>query len=105
MLQMLNVLTEGMLFAQMEKFENFFINGAEVLAEIDTSGCIEFGTTNGQTIIIYDLAEDGRKHIRYECCFSILFDLPVIQNVYGRDGKLYEYKFDKWYHRAETMMA
>lgn len=96
MLQMLTELTKGWFFEPMEKFKNFFFNGEEVARLIDLDGCVEFGSTNGQTFIIYDTVRN-LKHIRYECYFTTVFDIPVIENVYSENGKLYEYDFDKCY--------
>lgn len=104
MLQMLAELTKGWFFEPMEKFKDFFYNGEEVAKLIELGGCVEFGSTNGQTFTIYDTVEN-RKHIRYECCFTTIFDIPVIQNVYGDNGKLYEYDFDKCYDELEAVAA
>lgn len=102
MLQMLSELTKGWFFESIEKFSVYFINASEVIKKIDISNCVEFGSTNNQTFNIYDIS-DGRKHIKYSCCFTTLFDLPVIQNVYAADSKLlYEYDFEKWYNIAES---
>ena len=101
MLQMLAELTKGWFFMPMSEFEDYFLNGAEVLKAIDANGCVEFGTTNGQEILIYDLADNGRKHIRYSCSFTELFNLPVIENAYSKQGNEYScFNYDKWYFKA-----
>ena len=102
MLQMLSELTKGWFFKPMEKFKDYFINASEVLEKINVSDCVEFGSTNNQTFNIYDIS-DSRKHIKYSCCFTTLFDFPVVQNVYDINGKLlYEYDFETWYRIAES---
>ena len=101
MLQMLAELTKGWFFMHMSEFEDYFLNGAEVLKAIDANGCVEFGTDNGQEILIYDLANDGRKHIRYSCSFTELFNFPIIENAYSKQGNEYTgFNYDKWYFKA-----
>lgn len=58
----------------------------------------EFGTLNGQELLIYEIdPADNRKHIKYSCSITHIYGKLVLQNVYSADGKLYEYDFDRIY--------
>lgn len=102
MLEMLFELTKDMWYEPMEKFVDIVYNAAEIIPLIDTENCVEFGTNNSQTLLIYDIV-DNRKHIKYSCSITHIFDKLVIQNVYSKDGKIYEYDFDKIYDELEVM--
>ena len=101
MLQMLAELTKGWFCLPMSEFSKYILNGGEVLKAIDTDDCIEFGSFDGQEILIYELTADGRKHIRYSCSYTEFFGYPVIENAYTKDGNKYpHFDWNKWYFRA-----
>lgn len=94
MLEMLMQLTSNMWFMPMEKFSEVVYNAAEILPVIDAENCVEFGTTNGQELLIYTMHDDG-KHIEYSCSIKEMFGKIVLENCYSKDGNLYEYDFDE----------
>lgn len=101
MLNMLRSLTSNMWFMPMEKFNEYFYNGAEISEAVNLSGCVEFGTNNGQEILIYDLME-GQKHIRYSCSYTEIYKHPVITHMFNKDGKVYEYAYNRIAHDIES---
>lgn len=106
MLQMLAELTKGWFFRPMSDFTKLVLNGEEVLKAIDTTGCVEFGTFNGQQLIIYDLSADGRKHIRYSCTMTTFYDYIVLEDAYSQNGNEYtNFDWDKWYNIAGQKAA
>ena len=46
--------------------------------------------------------QDGRKHIKYSCMFTKIYDEIVIQNVYSNNGKEFEYDFSKTFDEIEA---
>lgn len=106
MLQMLSELTKSWFFLPMTEFSKFILNGKEVLEAIDADGCVEFGTVDGQQLLIYDLSADGRKHIRYSCTMTTFYDYIVLEDAYGQDGNKYTtYNWEKWYNLAGQKAA
>ena len=106
MLQMIAELTKGWFFLPMSDFTKLILNGEEVLKAIDATDCIEFGTFNRQQLIIYDLSADGRKHIRYSCTMTTLYDYIVLENVYSQNGNEYtDFNWEKWYNIAGEKAA
>lgn len=101
MLQMLAELTKGWFCLPMSEFSKYILNGGEVLKAIDTDDCIEFGTFDGQELFIYDLSEDGRKHIRYSCTLTKFYNCLVLENAYSTKGNAYTtFNWEKWYNLA-----
>ena len=96
MIGMLNELTKGMWFEPMSKFSQIVYNADEIIPLIDYDDCVEFGTNNGQELLIFDEV-NGRKHIRYSCSMTTIFDELVLQNVWDKNGQVYEYDFDAIY--------
>ena len=86
-------LTKGMWFEPMSKFKSIVYNADEIIPKIDFNSCVEFGTNNGQELIIYD-KQDGRKHIRYSCSMTTMFDELVITDVWDKSGCVYECDWD-----------
>lgn len=114
MLQMLSELTKSWFFLPMtefskfpmSEFSKFILNCKEVLEAIDADGCVEFGTVDGQQLLIYDLSADGRKHIRYSCTMTTFYDYIVLEDAYGQDGNKYTtYNWEKWYNLAGQKAA
>lgn len=104
MLELLRALTANMWFEPMENFEQLVYNAAEILPVIEAEKCVEFGTNNGQELLIYEIdPADNRKRIKYSCSITHIFGKLILQNVYSRDGKLYEYDFDKVYDELKSM--
>lgn len=89
-------LTKGMWFEPMNKFKSVVYNADEIIPKIDFDSCVEFGTNNGQELIIYD-KQDGRKHIRYSCSMTTMFDKLVITDVWDKSGCVYECDWDVIY--------
>ena len=94
MVSMLNELTKGWWFYPINKFQSVVYNAEDMLRYIDISDCVEFGTTNGQEVLIYDLSEDGRKHIKYSCSMTTVFNEVVLENAYSDAGLEYEADMD-----------
>ena len=57
-------LTQNMWFEPIDMFPDVIYNGDEIMNVVDLSDCVEFGTNNGQELLIYDTTSDGRKHIK-----------------------------------------
>ena len=87
-------LTQNMWFEPIDKFSDVIYNGAEIMNSVDLSDCVEFGTNNGQEILIYDTTSDGRKHIKYSCSTTTMFDELVITDVWDDSGCVYECDWD-----------
>lgn len=105
MLQMLVELTKGWFFLPMSDFTKLILNGEEVLKAIDVIGCVEFGTFNGQQLIIYESA-DGRKHIRYSCTMTTFYDYIVLEDAFSQNGNEYTtFNWEKWYNLAGQKAA
>lgn len=96
MLNNLYELTKGMWFEPMDKFSDVVYNADEIIPVIDYDECVEFGTNNGQELLIYDEV-NGRKHIRYSCSMTTIFDELVLTNVWDKSGQLYECDYDAIY--------
>lgn len=98
MLEMLRELTASMWFEPMQNFAQLVYNAAEILPVIEAEKCVEFGTINGQELLIYEIdPADNRKRIKYSCSITHIYGKLVLQNVYSADGELYEYDFDRIY--------
>lgn len=95
--ELLAGLTENMYFYPMENFSEYYYNGEDIAKAVDLSSCVEFGTMNGQELLIYDIAEDGRKHICFSGCLNILFDVPFVSSLYDNNGEVYQTDFNTVY--------
>ena len=95
-------LTKGSFFHGIDKLEYIVSNTDDFINCIDLSDCVEFGTYNGQEMIIYNAAE-GRKHIKYSAMFTRLFDEIIIQNIYNESGKVFEYDFNTTFDKLEAL--
>lgn len=96
MIGMLNELTKGMWFEPMSKFSQIVYNADEIIPLIDYDDCVEFGTNNGQELLIYDEV-NGRKHIRYSCSMTTIFNELVLTDVWDNNGQVYECDYDAIY--------
>ena len=96
MVNMLYDLTQNMWFEPMNKFSDIVYNADEIIPVIDFDDCVEFGTNNGQELLIYDEV-NGRKHIKYSCSMTTIFDELVITDVWDENGQVYECDYDAIY--------
>lgn len=93
MLEMLKELTKGTWFSGMENFSEYVYNAEEIKAHINMENCIEFGTYNGQELLIY--ADDGDgKRVRYSCTMTAMYGKVVLENAYDKTGKVYQADVD-----------
>ena len=86
-------LTHNMWFEPMSKFSQTIYNADEIIPLIDFDECVEFGTLNGQTLLIYDMHGD-RKHIKYSCSMTTMFDQIVLTDVWDENGQIYACDWD-----------
>lgn len=94
-------LTHNMWFEPMSKFSQTIYNADEIIPLIDFEECVEFGTLNGQELLIYDMHGD-RKHIKYSCSMTIMFDEIVLTDVWDENGQIYACDWDAiWDELAE----
>lgn len=94
-------LAHGMWFEPMDKFSQVIYNADEIIPLIDFDQCVEFGTLNGQELLIYDMHGD-RKHIRYSCSMTTMFDEIVLTDVWDENGQVYACDYDAiWDELAE----
>ena len=96
MVNMLYDLTQSMWFEPIDKFSEVVYNADEIIPVIDLDDCVEFGTNNGQELLIYDEV-NGRKHIKYSCSMTTIFDELVITDVWDKNGQVYECDYDAIY--------
>lgn len=97
-------LTDTWFFYKIEQLKNVIANYDDFIGSIDVSDCIEFGTYNGQEILIYNEVS-GRKHIKYSAMFTRFFDMIVIQNIYSEAGKVFEFDFDSTFDKIECQFS
>ena len=95
MLNMLLSLTKNMWFKPMSEFDSSFYNADEIKQAITLENCIEFGTNNGQELLIYALDESNSKYIKYSCCYTTLYDIPFITDIFSKEGKHYTLDRDR----------
>ena len=94
-------LTHNMWFEPMSKFSQIIYNADEIIPLIDFEECVEFGTLNGQELLIYDMHGD-RKHIKYSCSMTTMFDQIVLTDVWDENGQVYACDWDAiWDELAE----
>ena len=96
MLNMLLSLTKNMWFKPMSEFDSSFYNAEEIKQAITLENCIEFGTNNGQELLIYALDESNSKYIKYSCCYTTLYDIPFITDIFSKEGKHYTLDRDNY---------
>jgi hypothetical protein len=101
LLQNIVEVTKGTWFAPMSDFSKIVYNADEIIPVIDFDACIEFGTFNGQELLIYDEV-DGRRHIRYSCSMTTMFDKLVLTDVWDSTGKIYECDWDAIWNELEN---
>ena len=90
MFELLTALSVIAFSLPMENFAEFFYNGTAILKTGILIGCIEFGTNNGQEILIYEIAEDGRKRTRFSCSYAEIYGQKIITHIYGKSGLVYQ---------------
>ena len=93
-------LTKGTWFAPMSEFSDIVYNADEIIPVIDYDSCVEFGTFNGQELLIYDIV-DGRKHIRYSCSMKTIFDKLILTDVWDSTGIIYKCDYDSLWNNLE----
>lgn len=87
-------LTQNMWFEPIDMFADVIYNGDEIMNVADLSDCVEFGTNNGQELLIYDTTSDGRKHIKYSGSLTTVFDELIVTHLFSKSGKVYEADYD-----------
>ena len=93
MLEMLKELTKGMWFSGMENFSEYVYNAEEITSHINMENCVEFGTYNGQELLIYSDDGDG-KRVHYSCTITEHWGKIVLENAYDKTGKVYQADVD-----------
>ena len=101
---MLAELTKSSFFYPMEKFTEVIGNHEDVLKHINISDCVEFGTFNGQVLLIYNISDNGRKHIKYSCSMTTMFDMVVLENAYSSNEKCFEFDYDNTFDFIESLV-
>ena len=87
-----------------DELSSVYHNGQEVAKTIDLSSCVSFWPYNNQELLIYNLSEDNRKHIKYSCNVTEIYNKPVILSIYDKDGMVYESSYNKLYDEIEIIM-
>ena len=100
--ELLAGLTENMYFYPMDKLSDVYYNGEDIAKTVDLSNCVEFGTMNGQELLIYDIAEDGRKHICFAGGIERIFDVPFVSYLSDKSGEVYNADYDTVYDKMKS---